>query len=79
MKFGRKTKKALIKMNEQERLDADIRDRQLMRPKVLILAPYRSVAKQVVDEIIRLITPPSGKMEVRRVLKFVNMANFHKI
>ena len=28
------------------------------------MLPYRSMAKLVVDEIIRLITPPGGRMEV---------------
>ena len=51
-------------MTDDEKNAHDIRDKQLMRPKVLILLPFRSAAKKVIEEIIRQMTPPSGKMEV---------------
>ena len=67
MKSDRLTRNNTLKltaMTEEEKINCDIRDKQLMRPKVLIVAPFKANAKKVVDELIRLITPPSGKMEV---------------
>ena len=62
--MARNNSQRLLQMTEEEKLEADIRDRQLMRPKCLIILPFKSNAKAVVDEIIRMMTPPSGKYEV---------------
>ncbi|CAG5098305.1 Oidioi.mRNA.OKI2018_I69.XSR.g15547.t1.cds [Oikopleura dioica] len=58
-------------MTEEEKASVDIRDKQLMKPKVLIIAPFRSNAKKIVDEMIRLLTPPSGKLEVAYRKRFL--------
>jgi U3 small nucleolar RNA-associated protein 25 len=63
-KMTRNNSQKLLTMTEMEKNDSDIRDKQLMKPKVLIIVPFKSVAKKVMDEIERQMTPPSGKFEI---------------
>ena len=54
----------MSQMTPEEKLNVDIRDKQLIRAKAVIILPFKSNAKAAVDEIIRSMTPPSGKLEV---------------